>query len=590
MSKRSYDSPTKEEIIALRKVAGRIEAADFALRGGKVLHVHTGEFREADVLLKGRHIAAVTEPSKLEAVNELDVRGSYVVPTFIESHMHMEYTMLTPGELARLVVPKGTTTVLADPNCIANVLGLKGIEYIRQTKTPFRIFLQATSSVPHTPELELGGFKLTADDTKHLLTQPGVVSLGEASPYTVDEKSADLLATMLAEGKRANGHTGRLSGTPLWTYIAGGIGDDHNAANLDEVLELIRLGLGIAIQAGSMTDYCKDILGKPELLGSAAYHIFFGADDKHVGDLAEQGHIDHHVRSAVELGVDPALAIRMASLNAATHFRIDHLIGSITPSKLADFQILPDLTTFNPSSVFVGGEEVAREGKSIFKEVDEIPAITKQTVRLGAGFDSKVITVRSTQPKHQKAKVRVAEMYNGYYKREIEVELQVEEGRIKPDPKLDVAKIAVIDRHHASGKAGVGFVKGFGLKRGAIAATNNCENQNLVAIGTTDEDIVLAVKTLEEIGGGYVVVANGEIVDTLPLAVAGIMSDKPWEIVLDQLHSINQAAKDIGCTIESPFMILAFVGLAGVPDLGLTELGLIDVATQEFTSTLIESY
>ena len=590
MNKRSYYPPTKEEIIGLRKVSNRSEVADVALRGGKVLHVHTGEFREADILLRGRHIAAVTDPGQLEAVQERDITGSYVVPTFIESHLHIEYTMLTPGELARLVVPKGTTTVLADPNCIANVNGLEGIEYIRQTKTPFRIFLQASSAVPRTPDLELGGAVLTSDDIKNLLTQPDVVSLGESNPYSIDETSADLLAAMLAEGKRANGHTARLSGTPLWTYIAGGIGDDHNAANVDEVLELIRLGLGVAIQAGSMTDYVKDILGKPELLGSAAYHIFFGADDKHVGDLAEQGHIDHHVRSAVKLGVDPALAIRMATLNPAIHFKIDHLIGSITPSKLADFQILPDLTSFEPTSVFVGGEEVARDGKAIFTEVDDIPAITKQTVKLGAKFDSDVIAIRSKQSDHQQAKVYVAEMYNGYYKRKLEVELQVKEGCIKQDPKLDIAKIAVIDRHHGSGKAGIGFVKGFGLRRGAIAATNNCENQNLVAIGTTDEDIILAAKTLEEIGGGYVVVADGEVIETLPLSVAGIMSDQPWETVLAQLHSINQAAKDIGCIIESPFMILAFVGLAGVPDLGLTELGLIDVETQEFISTIIDGY
>jgi len=318
------------------------------------------------------------------------------------------------------------------------------------------------------------------------------------------------------------------------------------------------------------------------VLGLVAAHLAFCADDKHVEDLATHGHIDHHVRSAVALGVPPAIAIRMAAYNAAAHFRVDHLIGSITPNRLADLQLLPDLTTFRPVSVWVDGIEVARDGAALFDNTDPIPPETRDTIRLAPTAHAQVPAPDAhdgTTPDH--VWVQAMEMYDGYYKRAFHVQLPVLGGAVVPDPTIDVAKIAIVDRHHATGTTGVGFVRGFGLTRGAIAASTNCDNQNIVVVATTDTDLHHALTVCGEIGGGYVAVADGEVLATVPLPVAGIMSDQPWEVVHEQSVVINRVASDLGCRIHAPFMILAFVGLNGVPDLALSEAGLTDVATEQ---------
>lgn len=581
-----YTSPTTEELMELRAVADGKKPADLIIRGGQVLFVHTGEFEKMDIAVCGRHIAAITPPGVLSAKQIYQAGGQYVVPNFIESHFHIEYSMLTPGELAQLVVPKGTTTVLADPNCIANIWGIPGIDYIRTTKAPLRIFLQVSSSVPRTPGLELGGCRLSSEDIGELLRQPYAVSLGESVPYDLSHDAAEVLALALQAGKRATGHTARLENEPLWAYLAGGVCDDHNAATLDEVKARVRLGAGIAIQSGSMSNYLADILGKPEELGSTAYHLFFSADDKHVGDLRREGHIDHHVRSAIALGVDPALAIRMATLNAAAHFRIDHLVGSITPSRLADFMLLPDLKEIAPSAVFVGGCKVAEGGKPLFQNEDPIPEELRHTIHLGSGFSKKNFCIKAPAGKAT-VKARVARLYDGYYKRLLIEDLPVVNGAVEADVSRDLAKVVVVDRHLGTGSVGTALIEGTGLTRGAIAATNNCENQNLVVIGTNDDEIMHAIRTIEQIGGGYVAVAGGQVLGQLPLAVGGVMSELDWQTVDRQLQNINDVAKDMGCRIKSPFLIMAFIGLAGVPDLGLTEKGLIDVATQTFTDIIV---
>ncbi len=376
--------PTPEEIYRLRRVAAGQEVADLAIRGGHVVHVHTAETRAADVLVHGRHIAAVVEPGRLRATRDVDATGFFVAPTFVDAHFHPEYTMLVPGEIARLVVPRGTTTVLADPVCIANVLGARGMDLVASTSTPMRVFAQVTPDVPRRGRDGVNGAHVTQAEILERVTRPSAVSVGESNPFNLDEEMAEVLSVAIGAGKRATGHTARLSGEPLWAYAAGGVGDDHNAATLEEVIERLRLGMIVTLQAGSMSDYCEAILGRPDLLGLIGAHLAFCADDKHVEDLHDQGAIDHHVRSAVALGVAPELAIRMGSLNAAAHFRIDHLIGSLTPSRLADLQLLPDLETFRPAVVWVDGVEVARDGQPTFVNTDSIDPASLGTVHLGA--------------------------------------------------------------------------------------------------------------------------------------------------------------------------------------------------------------
>jgi len=509
-----------------------------------------------------------------------------VIPTFIDTHIHIEYTMLPPGELARLIIPKGTTTLLADPNCIANVLGGRGIDVVASTNTPLRILQQMSPEVPRLPGMELGGAVIEDTEVLHRLRRPNVVSLGEGNPFNLSLASAVKQHAALISGRRITGHTARLADEPLWAYLAGGVGDDHNAVTTVEALERLRLGAAITVMSGSMNDNCASVFADLDALGLALQHICFCADDKHVEDLAAQGHIDHHVRQAVRAGVAPATAIRMATLNAAVHFRLDHVLGSLTPSRLADLQLVDDLADPRPSLVMVGGAIVAENGEASFVNDDSLPWWTRDTIRLSGQLSPASFAVAAPGPT---AWVQAVEMYDGYFKRAFHAELPVVSGAVGCDTERDVLKVAIVDRHHGTETVGIGYVRGFGLRSGALAATTNCENQNLVLVGTSDDELYAAARAIERIGGGYVAVEHGEVVAACPLPIAGIMSDQPWEIVREQSITVNEAAASLGCAIAAPFMIMAFIGLAGVPDLGLTEKGLIDVSTQEFCDVVLTS-
>ncbi len=601
--------PTVAELGRLRQVAAGHAAGDLALRNAKVLSAHTGEFLDADVVIAGRHIAAVTPPGRLEAERTIDVAGGHVVPTFIDAHFHIEYSLLTPGELARLVVPKGTTTVLADPDCIANVLGIPGMDVMRTTRTPLRIIEQVTPLTPAFPGVELGGAHVAEADVLARVAESGSVTLGESNPFDFSEVATARYRHTLASARRITGHTARLGGEPLWGYLAGGVGDDHNAATIDEVLDRVRLGAIVTVMAGSMNDNTTPIFSDLERIRPAFPHLCFCADDKHVADLAEEGHIDHHVRQAISYGVPVGTAYAMASLHAATHYRIDHLLGSVTPSRLADLQIIGDLAEVRPEMVMVGGAVVAEGGRATFDNDDEIPGWLRGTIHLSESFGSSSfrVEVPTTGPALSadetvlsavapadgedggpgKVWVQAMEMYDGYFKRAFHCLVDVVDGNAVADPTRDVLKVSVVDRHHASSNLGLGFVRGFGLRRGAIAISSNCTNQNVVVLGASDAEMSTAVAALRDLDGGYVVVDGDVVVSAVPLPLAGIMSAEPWEVAHKQLREAEAAAADLGCQIRSPFMILSFVGLAGIPDLGLTELGLVETATQNFTSVTL---
>jgi adenine deaminase len=391
----------------------------------------------------------------------------------------------------------------------------------------------------------------------------------------------------MAAGRRLTGHTARLADEYLWAYLAGGVSDDHNAFDTAEVLERLRLGVMITVMSGSMNDNVPLVFADVPAVTGGFDHITFCADDRHVEDLRDHGHIDHHVREAIKVGVPTLEAYRMATLNAARHYRLDHLLGSVTPTRLADLMLLDDLEEVRPSLVLVHGEVVGRDGEACFENPDVLPDVTRGTVRLHPDFGPSSFRVEAAAGPDEVAVVRAMEMYDGYFKRAFEAELPVVDGNVVADPSIDVAKIAVVDRHHATPTRAMGFVRGFGLRAGALGITSNCENQNLVVVGTSDEELAHAAAVLAEIGGGYVAVSGGEVLATVPLPLGGIMSDQPWEVVYQQSVEANEAAAGLGCTMASPFMILAFVGLAGVPDYGLTELGLIDTPTQEFVPVLV---
>jgi adenine deaminase len=579
-------APTLPEIMRLRRVAGGQERGDKIIRGGKVLALHTGEILERDVVIAGRHIAAVTPPMRFTAPEIIDATGYYVAPTFIDAHLHIEYTKLTPGELARLSVPRGTTMVFEDADCIANVLGTDGMDFVSTTRTPLRILRQVTPRVPRTPALELGGAIIPNPEIVERVQRPDSVTLGESNPFDLDEWSALKQVAAIAAGKRITGHTARLSDEPLWSYLAGGVSDDHNAFNTGEVLDRLRLGAMLTVMAGSMNDNCPTVFADPAAFKDGLYHICFCADDKFAEDLDRQGHIDHHVRQAIAFGVDPVLAYRMATLTPASFYRVDHLVGSITPSRLADLQLVKDLSDARPAAVYMGGILVARDGVALFENNDPVPSSAFNTIRLHPDLSADTFAVRG---EGETSWIQGMEMYDGYFKRAFHAELPVVDGVVQCDVERDVLKVAIVDRHHASRTLGIGFVRGFRLKRGALAATTNCENQNLVIVGTSDEEIAFAARAAQEIGGGFVIVADGKVIESLPLPIAGCMSDRPWEEVRDRSLACDAAAVSIGCEMHAPFMIMSFIGLAGVPDLGLTERGLIEAKTQSFIDVVLET-
>ena len=579
-------TPSSQDLMQLRDVALGLLPADLVVKNSRLFCMHTGEIRDVNIALKRGFIAAVAPAEHhFSAEKVVDGQNKYLLPTFIDTHIHIEYSLVSPGEFARCVVPHGTGCVLADPNCVGNVLGGKGMAWAGETNTPLKILQQVSHRIPRAPALELGGAEVTAAEQFDMLEKTNAVSVGESVPFGFDERAADFQSLALGLGKRITGHSARVSHEALWAYAATGVSDDHNAFEVDEILDRLRLGQMITVMSGSMNDNVAPTFADIEVIENSFSQFSFCADDKHVGDLDREGHIDHHIRKAILEGIPILEAYRMATLYAARFYRFDHVLGSISPSKRADFVLINDLENVEIASVWLDGRPVydADISSSVaFHNSDPIPDWLYGTFNLSESLSKETFRVEASASEGEVAVVAAMEMYDGYFKRAFEAELPVVDGNVLCDPLNDVAKISVIDRHHGSDTSATGFVRGFGLERGALAASTNCENQNLVVIGACEEDMLIAARALQECGGGYVCVDDGEVSALLPLPLAGIMSDQPWEQVVKGVDRVNLAARAMGSKIPAPFMILAFVGLAGVPDYGLTERGLIDSLTQSF--------
>jgi adenine deaminase len=586
MTDKSDLYPSDRELAALRAVAVGREPADLIVRGGLVLSPGTDEFLERDVVISGRHIATLTPWGHFnDARAELDASASYVTPTFIDAHLHIEYTLLTPGELARLSVARGTTTVLTDPNGAANVWGPHGMDFMLSTETPLHVFQQVSPTTPGLPGRERGGAVIPEEVVRARLLDDVTTNLGEGNPFDYGDVSTGRFRSALAAGRRITGHTAAQTHESLWGYLAAGVGDDHNSVTIDEVLERVRLGAMITIMAGSLADNTVTIFDDLEQVAPAFRQLCFCADDKHVVDIDREGHIDHHVRQAIRFGVDPVLAYKMATSQPAQYYRLDQVLGLLAPSRLADLQIVPELADARASVVVVAGEIVARDGVALFENTDPVPDWARDTVHLHA-LDDADFSVAAPEGATT-ARVRAMEMYNGYFKHAFEATLPVADGLVGVDLQNDVLKIAIVDRHHAEGHVGIGYVRGFGLERGAIAITMSCPNQNIAVVGTNDADMIRAVEALREMQGGFVTVDGGEVIARVPLPIGGMVSDAPWEETSAALRAANAATQALGCPLAAPYIILSFVGLAVVPELGLTELGLIDTLSQEFVDVML---
>jgi adenine deaminase len=544
-------------------VARGDEPADVLVRGGRVLSVFTREWLEVDVAVADGWIAGLGDYEGHEIV---DASGRYVVPGFIDAHMHLESTKLLPDEFARLVLPLGTTAVVLDPHELANVLGTDGVHWLLDAceGLPLDFYFMASSSIPASV-FESPRRPLLAGDLESLLRRRRVLGLAEMMnfPGVVNADNAELDKLRLASGVHVDGHAPGLLGKALDAYAAAGIRSDHEALTAEEGRERLRDGMWLLIREASMARNLRALLPLVQEFGTN--RIAFCTDDRDPEDIAENGHINGMVREAVAAGIDPEDAVVLATINPASWHRLWHL-GAVAPGYQADLLLLPDLGTFEPELTLKRGRPV--------EEIPEphVPEWVKHSVR------NKPVGEGDLRIPWSGGEARVIGLVpDQVVTKSLAAELTTADGAAIADPRRDLAKIAVIERHLGTGRIGLGFVGGSGLQRGALASTVAHDAHNIVVLGVKDGDMVRAVARLGELGGGIVVVDDGEIRAELPLPVAGLLADAPLAEVIEQSLACNDAARALGWSGATPFLTLSFLGLSVIPSLKITDRGLVDV-------------
>jgi adenine deaminase len=542
-------------------VARGEEPADLVLSGGHVLSVFTKEWLDADVAIKDGHVVAL---GRYEGREMLDVAGAYLVPGFIDAHMHIESSKLMVDEFARAVLAHGTTAVVADPHEIANVLGTDGIHWLLDCceDLPLDVFVMASSCVPAS-RFESPRRPFTTGDIESLLRRSRTIGIAEMMnfPGVVSGDPGELAKLALAT--HVDGHAPGVRGRNLQAYAAAGVRSDHEASTLDEGRERLRAGMWLLVREASAARNLRTLL--PLVAEYGPHRIAFCTDDREPEHIAEDGHINAMVRDAAAFGISPEDALVMASHNPAQYHRLDHL-GAIAPARQADLVLLGDLERFVPELVLKRGKPVVEVPRAT------VPDWVRHTVRIGA-LGPEVFRIPWSG-----GSARVIGLVPG----QIITESLVDEpthrgGEAIADPERDLAKVAVIERHLGTGRTGLGFVRGFGLRRGAIGSTLSHDAHNAVVVGMDDTSMAFAVRRLANLGGGIVVVDGGELLAELPLPVAGILSDAPLATVVAASHALVAAARELGCEVEAPFQSLAFLALSVIPALKITDRGLVDV-------------
>ena len=552
-----------EELRRRIAVARGDEPADLVVQGGRVLSVFTKEWLETDVAIVDGFVAGLGE---YEGREVLDASGKFVVPGFIDAHMHLESTKLLPDEFARLVLPLGTTSVVADPHELANVLGTDGVHWLLDAcdEVPLDFYFMASSCIPASP-FESPRRPLNAGDLDGLLRRRRVLGLAEMMnfPGVIAGADSELEKIELAGRSHIDGHAPGVLGRDLNAYVSAGIRSDHEALTAEEGRERLRAGMWLLIREASMARNLQALLPLVRELGTS--NIAFCTDDRDPEDVAENGHINGMVREAVAAGVSPEDAIVLASHNPATWHRLWKL-GAIAPGYVADLAVLPDLVSFQP-------EIVLKRGRKIGEIVrPEVPEWVKHSVRI------KPVSAQDFRIPWSGGSGRVIGLVpDQVVTQSLTLELTTSGGAAVPDAAEDLVKIAVVERHLGTGRIGLGFVRGSGLQHGALASTVAHDAHNIVVVGVDDEDMAIAVSRLAELGGGIVAVEAGEIRAELPLPVAGLLADAPLEEVIERSLACNDAARALGWSGATPFLTLSFLGLSVIPSLKITDRGLVDV-------------
>jgi adenine deaminase len=570
------------DVLARRvRVARGQEPADLVVRGGRVVDVLTQQVRPADVAIVGDRIAAVGDG--LAGYEVVEAAGRYVAPGFIDAHVHIESSMVAPGRFADAVLPHGTTTIVSDPHEIANVLGVAGITWMLEASAglDLSVLMMAPACVPASP-LETAGARLVASDLMALAARhPRVLGLAEMMNYPgvlagdVDELAK--LAAFAAAGGLVDGHAPGLVGADLQAYLAAGVVSDHECLTADEAREKVAHGMTVFLREATNARNLLDVL--PAVTPANARRFAFCTDDRVPGELLDEGSIDALVRMAIGAGLDPLTAITMASLNAAEHYGLRDR-GAVAPGRRADLVLFEDLADVRPALVLAGGRIAARDGERVgggAAAPGGLPATMNvawpDDLRLArAGDRVRAIGLIEDQ---LITTSRVAELRGG------------DAAYAGPEPDADLLRLSVVERHHATGNVGAGFVSGFGLRAGALASSVAHDSHNIVVAAADDGDALVAARAAAELGGGLVVAAGGEVRATVPLPLAGLMADRPPRDVADDLARAESVARELGCRLGAPFMALSFLALPVIPSLKLTDRGLVDVDAFALTDVFV---
>ncbi len=583
-----------------RKLSATAEGnipAETVITNAKLINVCTGEIiPDTEIAISCGRIALVGDAKHCigEKTKVIDADGQYIAPGFLDGHIHVESSMMGVGEYAKAVIPHGTVGIYMDPHEICNVLGLDGVSCMVEDskRTPLKTMVTIPSCVPAVPGFEDTGSSINPEDITKTMQWDSVVGLGEMMNFpgilTSSEHTHGIVDETLKTGKIVTGHYSMPeTGKGLNAYIASGVRCCHESTRAEDALAKMRLGMYAMLREGSAWHDLHEVAKSITQNKVDTRFAVLISDDTHPNTLLNQGHLDHIVRRAVEEGIDVITAIQMVTINCAQCYQMDHELGSITPGKCANIVFIKDLDSLEITKVIINGNTVAENGKIAFEPAPyKYPEWATKSMHIKNKITKDSFAIHADGDKVTARVIEVIPAKVGSIERHIE--LKVKDGLVNSDTTQDALKAAVFERHHNTGKVGFGFIKGFGIKCGAMASTVAHDAHNLLVIGTNDEDMALAANTLIACGGGMTVVQNGKVLGTVELPIAGLMNDKPLDEMSNIVANLGSAWNKIGCNMVSPFMTMALIPLACLPELRLTDRGLVDCTKFKFTPLFIE--